>query len=108
MTDKKTILQAIDQYYQEHHRKRLYRPGDRIQYAGRVYDEAELHCLVDAALDFWLTAGDYTNRFGEGLAEYLGVPYCWLVCSGSAANLLVVFVLISPLLGERRLKRGSR
>lgn len=105
--DKETILQAVGQYYQEHHRKGPYRPGDRIRYAGRVYDETELRCLVDAALDFWLTAGDYTKRFEKGLAEYLGVPFCSLVCSGSAANLLAVSALTSPLLGERRLKRGD-
>lgn len=105
--DKETILQAVDQYYQEHHRKGPYRPGDRIQYAGRVYDEAELRCLVDAALDFWLTAGDYTSRFEKGLAEYLGIPFCSLVCSGSAANLLAVSALTSPLLGERQVKRGD-
>lgn len=33
-------------------------PGEsRINYAGRVYDEKELVNLVDAALEFWLTAG---------------------------------------------------
>lgn len=105
--DKETILQAVGQYYQEHHQKRPYRPGDRIQYAGRVYDETEMRRLVDAALDFWLTAGDYTKRFEKGLAEYLGVPFCSLVCSGSAANLLAVAALTSPLLGERQLKRGD-
>ena len=105
--DKETILQAVGQYYQEHHRKGSYRLGGRIQYAGRVYDETELRCLVDAALDFWLTAGDYTKRFEKGLAAYLGVPFCSLVCSGSAANLLAVSALTSPLLGQRQLKRGD-
>lgn len=105
--DKETILQAVDQYYQEHHQKRPYQPGDRIQYAGRVYDKTELRCLVDAALDFWLTAGDYTKRFEKGLAAYLDVPFCSLVCSGSAANLLAVSALTSPLLGQRQLKRGD-
>lgn len=105
--DKETILQAVGQYYQEHHQKGPYRPGDRIQYAGRVYDETEMRRLVDAALDFWLTAGDYTKRFEKGLAEYLGVSFCSLVCSGSAANLLAVAALTSPLLGERQLKRGD-
>lgn len=105
--DKETILQAVGQYYQEHHQKGPYQPGDRIQYAGRVYDETELRCLVDAALDFWLTAGDYTKRFEKDLAAYLGVPFCSLVCSGSAANLLAVSALTSPLLGQRQLKRGD-
>ena len=105
--NKETILQAVCQYYQEHHQREPYQPGGRIPYAGRVYDETELCSLVDAALDFWLTAGDYTKRFEQGLADYLGIPFCSLVCSGSAANLLAVAALTSPLLGERRLKRGD-
>lgn len=105
--EKETILQAVEQYAREHHQKASYRPGDRIQYAGRVYDGTELRNLVDAALDFWLTAGDYTRRFERGLANYLGLPFCSLVCSGSAANLLAVSALTSPLLGERRLRRGD-
>ena len=105
--NKETILQAVCQYYQEHHRKEPYQPGGRIQYAGRVYDEKELCNLVDAALDFWLTAGKYTKQFEKGLADYLGIPFCSLVCSGSAANLLAVAALTSPLLKERQLKRGD-
>lgn len=105
--DKEIILEQVRQYYRENHSKPAYQPGDRINYAGRVYDEQELCSLVDAALDFWLTAGGYTKRFEQGLAEYLDVPFCSLVCSGSAANLLAVSALTSPLLGERRLRRGD-
>lgn len=105
--DKEIILQQVRQYYREHHQRPAYQPGDRINYAGRVYDEAELCGLVDAALDFWLTAGAYTEKFERGLAGYLGVPFCSMVNSGSSANLLAVSALTSPLLGERRLKRGD-
>ena len=61
--DKETILDNVRQYYQARHVKAPYRPGDRINYAGRVFNEDELCSLVDAALDFWLTAGDYTRQF---------------------------------------------
>jgi len=105
--NKEAILDAVRQYYRDHHKKGPYHQGDRINYAGRVYDERELCNLVDAALDFWLTAGDYTKRFEKGLADYLGVPFCSLVNSGSSANLLAVSALTSPLLGERQLKRGD-
>lgn len=105
--DKEIILEQVRQYYRENHRKPAYQPGDRINYAGRVYDEQELCNLVDAALDFWLTAGGFTKRFEQGLAEYLDIPFCSMVCSGSAANLLAVSALTSPLLGERQLKRGD-
>lgn len=84
-----------------------YAPGQRIPYAGRVFDEEELACLVDSALDFWLTGGRYTDRFEAGLAEYLGVPYCSFVNSGSSANLLAFMALTAPELGERAIRRGD-
>lgn len=105
--DRETILQAVGQYYEAHHKKAPYQPGGRINYAGRVYDGQELYNLVDAALDFWLTAGRYTEQFERGLADYLGVPFCSMVNSGSSANLLAVSALASPLLGEQRLRRGD-
>lgn len=106
--EKQQILDLVKQYYQEEHKtKKEFQPGDRINYAGRVYNEEELVNLVDAALDFWLTAGKYTKEFESGLAAFLGIPYCSLVNSGSSANLLAVMALTSPLLGERRLQRGD-
>jgi len=105
--DKETILQAVAQYYAEHHKRKPYQSGDRINYAGRVFDEDELCTLVDAALDFWLTAGNYTKQFEQGLAAYLGVPFCSMVNSGSSANLLAVAALTSPLLGDRQLRKGD-
>lgn len=105
--DKSAILEMVRQYCQENHSRKPYRPGDRINYAGRVYDEDELCSLVDASLDFWLTAGGYTEQFECGLAAYLGVSFCSFVNSGSSANLLAVSALTSPLLGERMLKKGD-
>lgn len=105
--EKQQILDLVKQYYKENHQKKEYETGDRINYAGRVYDEEELCNLVDSALDFWLTAGKYTQEFEKGLANYLGVPFCSLVNSGSSANLLAIMALTSPLLGERQLKKGD-
>lgn len=105
--DKATILKMVAEYVKEHHQQKPYKTGDRINYAGRVFDEREVCNLVDSALDFWLTAGAYTNKFEKGLAEFQGVPYCSLVNSGSSANLLAVAALTSPLLKERRLKKGD-
>lgn len=101
------ILTLVRDYCTTHHGNTLYQPGDRIPYAGRVYDSEELCALVDAALDFWLTAGRYADQFEEELSRYLGVPYCSLVNSGSSANLLAFSALTSPLLGERRIQRGD-
>lgn len=105
--DKNTILDMVRQYYKENHIKPEYREGDRINYAGRVYDEEELVNLVDSSLEFWLTAGRFTKEFETGLAEYLDVPYVSLVNSGSSANLLAIAALTSPLLGDRQLRRGD-
>ena len=104
---KDQILALVKEYYKENHQKKEYEPGDRINYAGRVYDEEELCNLVDSALEFWLTAGKYTKEFETGLAKFLGVPFCSLVNSGSSANLLAIAALTSPLLKERQLKKGD-
>ena len=105
--EKEQILEMVKQYCKEKHQPKTYQVGDRINYAGRVYDEEELCNLVDSALEFWLTAGRYTKEFEEGLAQYLGVPYCSVVNSGSSANLLAFMSLTSPLLKDRQLKKGD-
>lgn len=79
----------------------------KIPYAGRIYDQEEVTNLVDAALDFWLTAGHYADTFEKKFAEFLGSRYCLLVNSGSSANLLAFMALTSPQLGDRRIKRGD-
>jgi CDP-6-deoxy-D-xylo-4-hexulose-3-dehydrase len=103
----KVIDAALDHYRKAHGVSKKYMPGDRISYAGRVFDGAEIALLVDAALDFWLTAGRYANRFEEELATFLGVNHCSLVNSGSSANLLAFMALTSPKLGDRRIQRGD-
>lgn len=105
--DKKQILDMVREYYRDNMQTADYKPGDRINYAGRVYDENELVNLVDSSLEFWLTAGRYTAEFEKGLAEYLGLPFVSVVNSGSSANLLAVSTLTSPLLKERRVKKGD-
>ena len=102
----KAIKAAIE-HYKVKHKKKTYKPGDRIPYAGRVFDEKEITNLIDASLDFWLTAGRYAEKFEKGLAGFLGVKYCSLVNSGSSANLLVFMALTSPKLGERRINKGD-
>ncbi len=100
-------MSLVRQYVEENQQKKSYEPGDRICYAGRVYDENEVCNLVDSALDFWLTAGRYAERFEQQLARFLGVQYASLVNSGSSANLLAFSALTSHELGERRIERGD-
>jgi CDP-6-deoxy-D-xylo-4-hexulose-3-dehydrase len=105
---KKGIFKKIREFHQLQRNKGKYIPGKTlINYAGRVYDEKELVNLVDASLDFWLTAGRYAKTFEKEFANFLGVKYCLLTNSGSSANLLAVSALTSPLLGQRRLKPGD-
>ncbi len=98
------ILLSVKEYCNTYHKKKPYKKGDRIPYASRVYDSAEMCSLVDSALEFWLTEGRYTQAFERKFAEYLGIRYCSLVNSGSSANLLAFMALTSPLLGERQVK----
>ena len=105
---KQAILDAVADYFDKYHnQKKEFVPGQRIPYASRVYDSKEAVNLVDSALEFWLTAGRYTDKFEKELAKYLGVRFCSLVNSGSSANLLAFATLTSPLLGGRQVKRGD-
>jgi CDP-6-deoxy-D-xylo-4-hexulose-3-dehydrase len=103
------ILDLVAEYCENYHikNKKQFEPGDRIPYASRVYDSAEMVNLVDSALEFWLTSGRFTDEFEAKLAKYLGVRYCALVNSGSSANLVAFMTLTSPLLGDRQIRRGD-
>ncbi|MCM1538319.1 MAG: lipopolysaccharide biosynthesis protein RfbH [bacterium] len=102
------ILAQVEQYCDKYHnQKKPFAGGDRISYASRVYDSAEMVNLVDSALEFWLTSGRYTEQFEKEFAKYLSVKFCSLVNSGSSANLCAFMALTSPLLGERAIKRGD-
>lgn len=102
------ILELTKEYYQESFgTSEEFKPGDRINYAGRVFDEKELVNLVDSSLEFWLTAGRYTQQFEKKLADYLGVKFCSVVNSGSSANLLAFLALTSHKLGDKRIRKGD-
>ena len=105
---RQAILKLVGEYCDTFHKPKTdFKPGDRINYASRVYDSDEMCRLVDSALEFWLTSGRYTEEFEKAFADYLGVRYCSLVNSGSSANLLAFMALTSPLLGERQVLPGD-
>ena len=104
---RESILAQVEEYCNQYHNQKVYHEGDRIPYASRVYDSKEMKNLVDSSLEFWLTAGRYTDEFERKFSEYLDVKYCSLVNSGSSANLLAFMALTSPLLGDRRINRGD-
>ena len=102
------ILSLVSDYYHKYkEKKEPFRQGERLTYAGRVFDEKDMCSLVDAALDFWLTTGRYAEEFEREFAKYLGVRFASLTNSGSSANLLAFSALTAPELGERRIKRGD-
>ena len=102
------ILETVGEYCDKYHKKdEAFKEGQRIPYASRVYDRDEMVNLVDSSLEFWLTSGRYTDEFEKSLARYLGIKYCFLVNSGSSANLIAFMALTSPLLGDRQVKRGD-
>lgn len=106
---KAQILELTREYYREvHGLKQNFEPGKtRVNYGGRYFDDAEMVNLVDASLDFWLTAGPWAHKFETSFAKWLGVKYCSLCNSGSSANLLAFMALTSQELGDRRVKRGD-
>ena len=103
---RKQILDSVKEYCDTFHNHKNDR-NDYIPYATRVYDYHEMCNLVDSALEFWLTAGKYTDVFEKNFAKYLNVKYCSLVNSGSSANLIAFMALTSPLLGDRKINRGD-
>lgn len=101
---RENIKELVEDYCRQFHKNsRDFQPGDRIAYAGRVFDEREMSALTDACLDFWLTGGRFTERFERELGQWLGVKYVSLVNSGSSANLVAFMVLTSPELGDRQI-----
>lgn len=105
------IKSLVGEFYKEFKEpvesKENFKPGDRISYASRVYDEKEMQSLTDAMLDFWLTTGRFSNEFEKNFAQWIGVKYAHLVNSGSSANLIAFSVLTAPELGDRQIKKGD-
>lgn len=93
---------VADYYHDFKENKEVFKTGDRISYASRVYDENELINGVDSILEFWLTAGRYTAELEKALKEYLDIKYVSLTNSGSSANLIAFMALTSPLIEQER------
>jgi CDP-4-dehydro-6-deoxyglucose reductase, E1 len=102
------ILAQVRQFYEETYAQSRFVPGETpVPISGRVFDAADMASLVDAALDFWLTAGRFASEFESTFARTVGTRHAILVNSGSSANLLALSALTSASLGERRLKAGD-
>jgi len=106
---RKEILKLTQEYYNlKFGKEKAFLAGEsKVNYAGRKFDGQELVNLVDASLDFWLTAGRYAEEFEYTFAQMFGAEDALLVNSGSSANLVAISALTSPLLGDKRLMPGD-
>ena len=107
-TVREEISRLVHEFYQTKFGEQM-REGSQtdVHYAGRVFDERELQSLISSSLDFWLTAGRFSEEFEAAFAKLVGTDYAFLVNSGSSANLVAFASLTSPLLRERALKPGD-
>jgi len=97
---RKQIRDKVRGYWKEFHKQKAFIPGKtKVPYAGRVYDNNEISGIVDAALDFWLTAGVMTSALEGKFKKYFRTKDFLLVNSGSSANLLMVASLCSRMFG---------
>ncbi|MBQ9896559.1 MAG: lipopolysaccharide biosynthesis protein RfbH, partial [Synergistaceae bacterium] len=51
------VLELVKEYHDRYRAQKINK--NFIPYAGRVYDAQEMLNLIDASLDFWLTAGKW-------------------------------------------------
>lgn len=102
------IINSIADYYHAYKKTdNSFHEGDKISYGGRIFDEKEMCALVDSSLDFWLTAGKYTQEFESRFARMMGVRFASTVNSGSSANLIAFYALTAPELKERAIYPGD-
>lgn len=105
---RRIIKNMVIQYYNDFKKdESQFKPGDRISYASRVFDEKEMCALTDAMLDFWLTTGRFAEQFEREFTNWIGVKYAHLVNSGSSANLIAFNVLTAKELGNRQIVPGD-
>lgn len=102
------ILDLVEEYSRAAWLREAFDPGaSPVPVSGRVFDHEEVRTLVDASLDFWLTAGRFSDQFEREFARWMGTRKCLLVNSGSSANLVAISTLTSPKLGPKTLRPGD-
>ncbi len=102
------FLKELEIEYEKRHPEKKFIPGEtRVPVTGKIFELSDILAGVEASLDFWLTAGERTKSFELNLARIVAVRHALMVNSGSSANLVAVSSLLSPKLGDRRLKPGD-
>lgn len=102
------IKALVGEAISKKHTPEAFVPGTTpVPVTGKVFGEPEITAAVNASLDFWLTAGPYTEKFESEIAKRMGMRHSFMVNSGSSANLLALSSLTSPKHGDRALRRGD-
>jgi CDP-6-deoxy-D-xylo-4-hexulose-3-dehydrase len=102
------ILQLASTAFREIHSPVQFIPGEsNIPVSGKVFGVQELVAATKASLEFWLTAGPYSEQFESRFAKTVGMRHAFMVNSGSSANLLALTSLTSPRHGELSLNPGD-
>ena len=106
---KKEILEKTREYQRQ--RKLEERGFDksmpRVPVSGKVFDGDDVSSLVDASLEFWLTAGKFADKFEAKLSATMGLKHALMVNSGSSANLVALSALMCSSLGSARIRRND-
>ena len=102
------VSQLTEFAFAELHTSKPFIAGESsIPVTGKVFGVEELTAATSASLDFWLTAGPYTEKFESRFAKTVGMRNAFMVNSGSSANLLAISSLTSPRHGDLSLKPGD-
>jgi CDP-6-deoxy-D-xylo-4-hexulose-3-dehydrase len=105
---RREILALVAEYHEAAFAPREFVPGESVvPVSGKVFGASEVQHVVDAGLDFWLTAGRFAIDFERRFARVMQARHAMLVNSGSSANLVALSSLTSPSLGDARLKPGD-
>ena len=102
------IRKLVKNLYNVKFSGKKFHPGaDKLNYAGRVFDEKEMEEAVDTLLDFELTHGKKAVQFERDFAAALSSKFSVLTNSGSSANLLAITALKSKRL-PHHLENGDK
>lgn len=93
---KQEILSMVERYVQEKNANKKWVAGeDFVNYAGPLFDEAEITAAVGKLLDGWLVMGNDCARFEHRFPAHFDKSHGVLTNSGSSANLLMMSALKS-------------
>ena len=95
---------ALEAMRSKHSPKNFIPGKSAVPVTGKVFDESEIISAIKASLDFWLTAGPFTEEFERRFAKRVNMRHAFMVNSGSSANLIGLSALTSKKLGDRALK----